>query len=99
LSKEKNFCLIGDYNISFADNYYFTHNGRNELNKVFKEYELNLLTKDISECIDHIAISENFMTNLEAEIGEWNFDKKLSDHKGINVELKNKITQGKTMIN
>ena len=87
LSKEKNFCLIGDYNISFADNYYFTHNGRNELNKVFKECELKLLTNDISECIDHIAISEDFTTNLETEIGEWNFDKKLSDHKGIYVEL------------
>ena len=46
LSKEKNFCLIGDYNISFADNYYFTNNGRNELNKVFKECKLNLLTRD-----------------------------------------------------
>ena len=88
LSKEKNFCLIGDYNISFADNYYFTHNGRNELNKVFKECELKLLTRDISECIDNIAISENFTTTLVTEISEWNLDKKLSDHKGIYVELK-----------
>lgn len=46
LSKEKNFCLIGDYNITFADNYYFTNNGRNELNKVFKDCKLNLLTRE-----------------------------------------------------
>jgi hypothetical protein len=91
LSIEKNFCLIGDYNISFADNYYFTHNGRNELNKVFKECELNLLTRDISECIDHIAVSERFKTNLEIEIGEWNLDKKLSDHKGIYVDFRSEI--------
>ena len=26
---------------------------------------------------------------MEKEIGEWNLDKKLSDHKGIYVELKN----------
>lgn len=91
LSKEKNFCLIGDYNISFADNYYFTHNGRNELNKVFKECELNLITRDMSECIDHIAISEIFKTNLKTDIGEWNLDKKLSDHKGIYVEFKSEI--------
>jgi len=48
------------------------------------------LTRDIAACIDHIAISENFITNMEAEIGEWDLDNKLSDHKGIYVELKNK---------
>ena len=89
LSKGKNFCLIGDYNTSFADNYYFTNNGRNELNNLFRECNLNLLTGNIPECIDHIAISESFITNLETDIGEWNSDKKLSDHKGIYVELKN----------
>jgi hypothetical protein len=89
LSSQKNFCLIGDYNISFADNYYFTNTGRNELNKAFKECNLNLLTGDIPECIDHIAISESLITNMETEIGEWNSDKKLSDHKGIYVDLKN----------
>ena len=89
LSSQKNFCLIGDYNTSFADNYYFTNNGRNELNKLIRECNLNLLTGDIPECIDHIAISERFITNLETEFGEWNLDKKLSDHKGIYVDLKN----------
>ena len=87
LSKEKNFCLIGDYNISFGDNYYFTNDGRNELNIVFKECNLNLLTRANAECIDHIAISDNFLTNVETEIAEWNLDKKLSDHKGIYVNL------------
>lgn len=98
LSKEKNFCLIGDYNISFADNYYFTNYGRTELNKVFEECNLNLSTKDKTECIDHIAISENFTTNLETTIGEWNLDKKLSDHKGIYAELKNNKTNDKKTV-
>ena len=88
LSKEKNFCIIGDYNISFADNYYFTNNGRNELNNLFRQCNMNLLTRYQTECIDHIAISDNFTTNLGIEIGEWNLDKSLSDHKGIYVELK-----------
>jgi len=96
LSKETNFCFIGDYNTSFGDNYYFTHNGRNELNNVFKDCKLNLLTRDIVECIDHIAISENFTTNMEIVIGEWNLDKSLSDHKGIYVELKNNGENNKT---
>ena len=47
LSSQKNFCLIGDYNTSFADNYYFTNNGRNELNKLIRECNLNLLTGEI----------------------------------------------------
>jgi hypothetical protein len=47
------------------------------------------LTRDRRECIDHIAISDNFTRNKETEIGEWNLDKKLSDHKGIYVDLKN----------
>jgi len=47
------------------------------------------LTRDKAQCIDHIAISESFTTNMEIEIVEWNADKKLSDHKGIYVELKN----------
>jgi len=89
LSKGKNFCLIGDYNISFSDNYYFTNDGRNELNNLFRECNLNLLTRDRAACIDHIAISEDFITNMDTEIGEWNSDKKLSDHKGIYVEMKN----------
>jgi len=89
LSKGKNFCLIGDYNISFADNYYFTNNGRNELNKLFRDCNLKLLTRDIAACIDHIVISEDFIINMETEIGEWNSDKKLSDHKGVSLELKN----------
>ena len=89
LSNQKNFCLIGDYNISFADNYYFTNEGRNKLNNLFREIKLNLLTRNVAECIDHIAISENFITNMETKIGECNTDKKLSDHKGIYVNLKN----------
>jgi exonuclease III len=90
LSKENNFCLIGDYNISFADNYYFTNKGRDELNKIFRDCKLNLLTKDRTECIDHIAISADFIANMESEIAEWNLDKKLSDHKGIYLNLKKK---------
>jgi hypothetical protein len=53
------------------------------------ECKLNLLTGNIPECIDHIAISESFITNLETEFGEWNSDKKLSDHKGIYIDLIN----------
>jgi len=83
----ENFCLVGDYNISFSDNYYFTNFGRNELENSFETNRLNLLTRTQKECIDHIAISTSFVKDLNVEIYEWNFDKKLSDHKGICVNL------------
>jgi exonuclease III len=58
LSIEDNFCVIGDYNISFADNYYFTNFGRDELNKSFDRNNLELVTRQKEQCIDHIAISK-----------------------------------------
>jgi len=80
--------MIGDYNTSFADNYYFTHLGRDLLNCTFRNKNINLLTKNVEHCIDHIAISERFLKNLEiGEIAEWNKEKTLSDHKGISVNL------------
>ena len=54
---DKNHCIIGDYNISFGDNYYYTKTGRNSLNELFETNDLKLMTNDLSEAIDHIAIS------------------------------------------
>ena len=88
LSKEDNLCVIGDYNISFADNYYFTNFGRDELNKSFEKNKVELITRQKEQCIDQIAISKSFIENIEIEIAEWNEDKKFSDHKGIYIKLK-----------
>jgi hypothetical protein len=87
LSKNHNLCIIGDYNISFSDNYYFTNLGRNELNNFFNEDKMINLTCHLSETIDHIALSEVFIGDAQIEIHEWNIDKKLSDHKGISINL------------
>ena len=90
LSSGNNFCVIGDYNISFSDNYYFTVYGREQLNKSFDKNGLALLTRNKTECIDQIALSKNFIDNYTIATQEWNEDKKLSDHKGIFVHLANK---------
>ena len=87
LSKNHNLCIIGDYNISFSDNYYFTNWGRNELNIFFNEDKMINLTCHLVEAIDHIAISEVFIGDAQLGIPEWNIDKKLSDHKGISINL------------
>lgn len=88
LSKsENNICVIGDYNLSFSDNYYFTHYGRDLVNATFLECGISILTQDQKECIDHIAISNEFFKGSEIFIKEWNLDKTLSDHKGIVAEI------------
>ena len=84
---EKNICVVGDYNLSFADNYYFTNFGRDTLLKNFAELEIEILTKNCAECIDHIAISKNFLADRKFNFGEWNLEKNLSDHKGILVDF------------
>ena len=88
LAKDNNVCVIGDFNCSFADNYYFTKDGRAALEDVFSRNKISILTRTQPECIDHIAISDGFIAGMTADITEWNLEKKLSDHKGIVAELK-----------
>ena len=85
ISSDNNFCFCGDYNCSFADNYYFTNKGRDTLLSAFAENGLVLLTASQYECIDHIAVSSCFCDSVEPVVEEWNVDKSLSDHKGIAV--------------
>lgn len=80
-------CICGDYNCSFADNYYFTKEGRNIMQSLFSERNIKLLTASQLECIDHIAISSSFVGNALFTVEEWNLDKRLSDHKGIAVSI------------
>jgi endonuclease/exonuclease/phosphatase family metal-dependent hydrolase len=83
----KPLCVCGDFNTTFSDNYYFTNAGRNALEESFKANNLQLLTRNQPQCIDHIAISRGFVGEADVRVEEWNHDKNLSDHKGISVEL------------
>jgi endonuclease/exonuclease/phosphatase family metal-dependent hydrolase len=87
ISASQNICIAGDFNISFSDNYYFTKMGRQELNTIFENQQLNNVTKNIAENIDHIVISEKFIENCNVESKTWNLDKKLSDHIGVSVTI------------
>ena len=82
----KPLCVVGDYNLSFSDNWYYTGFGRDTVLQSCRENHLRLVTSEVAECIDHIAISENFIGS-SIEIHEWNMEKRLSDHKGIAVSL------------
>ncbi len=87
LSVGNNLCICGDFNCSFADNYYYTKRGRDSLQNAFDKESICLLTGDIKECVDHIAISKRIVADTEIRIDEWNLQKTLSDHKGITVTI------------
>lgn len=87
-SYSKNICILGDYNCSFSDNYYFTNYARDRLRQCFLDNNICLLTAAQLQCIDHIAISEQFFFGRNIQIEEWNQNKRLSDHKGVAVILK-----------
>ncbi len=74
LSALGNLCVLGDYNLSFCDNYYYTKQGRVDVLQCFSDSKIALLTKDRPECIDHIAISESFVRGAAIQIEEWNYD-------------------------
>lgn len=83
----RHICFGGDYNCSFSDNYYFTETGRSVLIDTFALNRLSLLTEAQPECIDHIAMSKDFVGSNKHHVEEWNANKELSDHKGIAVAL------------
>ena len=87
LSKTGNICICGDFNCSFSDNYYYTNFGRDTLSVSFDSNNISLLTGNQPECIDHIAVSKNFIGGSNIKISEWNLDKSLSDHKGIIADI------------
>ncbi len=91
IGKGNNFCIAGDLNISFSDNFYFTTKGREQLRKSFSSIDLKIMTKEISGNIDHIILAHRFIMNSKSYCGFWNDienkKERLSDHKGVFVEL------------
>ncbi|MDR0505469.1 MAG: hypothetical protein LBH32_01450, partial [Dysgonamonadaceae bacterium] len=87
LSINQNLCVAGDFNISLADDYYYTKFGRKALNRSFENLNIEVLTRNRQQCIDHIAVSKKFLGNASIKIVEWNYDKRLSDHKGIYADI------------
>lgn len=86
-SLDRNLCILGDYNYSFGDNYYFTAEGREKIMHSFASKHITIVTARQQNCIDHIALSDGLLDGKAIKIMEWNVDKNLSDHKGICVEF------------
>ena len=87
----KNFCIIGDLNISFADNYYFTKVGREKLNSSFEKHQMKNYTADLKHNIDHIILTEKFVGKNKVVTSYWNETEnkktRLSDHKGVMIKI------------
>ena len=89
--KASHFCIAGDLNISFSDNYYFTHVGRAKLNAAFAQHQMNNCTAKLRHNIDHIVLSEKYVGDRRVVVRYWNETEnkraRLSDHKGVMVEI------------
>lgn len=46
-----------------------------------------MFNREITDNVDHIVLSHNFMKSKKINIETWNLDKKLSDHIGICIHL------------
>lgn len=79
----KNFCLVGDLNISLSGWIYPSKEYRENLNNIINQFDLDKSTGNLDDNIDHILISKKFIKNREIQVEEFNSDKKLSDHSGI----------------
>ncbi len=82
-----NFCIAGDLNVILSGYSYPSYKARNELNQIFDKLNLKCITSEISDSVDHIAISKGYIQNQNSTIAIWNEDKSLSDHIGICIEL------------
>lgn len=78
-------CVCGDFNCFFTGRAWPSRTGRDALLQTFSQTHMKLLTKEQPDCIDHIAISEQFLGKDAVKIEEWNCDYRLSDHEGIVV--------------
>lgn len=80
-------CLVGDFNTSFSGYVYPSFFARQILTTLLDQRELINTTKDIEDCVDHIAISKLFIAERTVTIETWNNDMQLSDHIGTAITI------------
>jgi hypothetical protein len=91
-----NLCVAGDYNTSLRTplqgDTYISPFGRERIDGCFKQLNIQTLTRDIPNNVDHISLSEKFLKgfNPQPQWEIWNSvrDKtRFSDHMGVCVTL------------
>lgn len=79
---ERQVCLAGDLNVTFSGRPWPSQKARQTLMNAFNKHGLNNTTANITDTVDHIVLSIDFLENKHLGIDTWNTDKKLSDHVG-----------------
>lgn len=78
--------VVGDLNMSFTDNYYYTEYGREMLLAAFEDCDLKNITRNIPNNIDHVLISNALLMRNPEQYTMCmaiHTKKTLSDHMGI----------------
>jgi endonuclease/exonuclease/phosphatase family metal-dependent hydrolase len=84
----KNVCIIGDLNISLSGWIYPSREYRDKLNTLIVEFDMDKSTGNLEDNIDHILMSKKFIGNRCIKVEKFNVEKKLSDHFGICMTIK-----------
>jgi endonuclease/exonuclease/phosphatase family metal-dependent hydrolase len=92
LAEQNNLCIAGDFNISFADNYYTKALVRSVMQEFFTKHKLMHLTAGLPQCIDHIILSNKLLEKdakhvKPTSVGTFGEEKVLSDHVGVWVKV------------
>jgi len=80
-------CVVGDFNISFSGYPYPSGDIITQANNFFESQAIEILTKQLLDCPDHISISKNYLQNCEIKIVENKVEKKISDHALVMVDV------------
>ena len=84
----KNVCIVGDLNISLSGWIYPSREYRDKLNTLIEEFDMDKSTGNLEDNIDHILMSKKFIGNRGIKVEKFNVEKKLSDHFGICMTIK-----------
>ncbi len=80
LRNYKSFCICGDFNVSFTGYTYPSRVVRNKVSEFLNGISVDILTKNISNSVDHIALSRGFLKGKSFQSMNQTFDSKLTDH-------------------
>jgi exonuclease III len=89
LARDRDFCMAGDFNVTFSGRPWPSKKARQLLNETFEKLGLTNTTQNITDTVDHIVLSKSLIETKHLQIETWNNDKKLSDHVGHCVTMTN----------
>jgi len=87
IASNGNICIVGDYNISFTGYPYPSKKISEEFKGFLARQSLQLLTSEIPDIPDHIAISEAFAVGLLPSAQIKQFPKAVTDHSLVSITL------------